>query len=61
MQVDYSQIIIETINKIFAELFSSMDKSLYRLLDKTVFVSDSILADSFFTNIFAYACAWAHA
>ena len=52
MQVDYSQIIIETINKIFAELFSSMDKSLYRLLDKTVFVSDSILADSFFTNIF---------
>ena len=52
MQVDYSQIIIETINKIFAELFSSIDKSLYRLLDKTVFVSDSILADSFFTNIF---------
>lgn len=52
MQVDYSQIIIETINKLFAELFSSMDKSLYRLLDKTVFVSDSILADSFFTNIF---------
>ncbi|MGN1300621.1 MAG: hypothetical protein ACI4VC_04690 [Clostridia bacterium] len=54
MQIDYSQIIIETINKLFTKLFSSMDKSLYSLLDKTVFINDSILSDSFFDKIFNY-------
>lgn len=52
MQNDYSQIIIETINKIFSTLFSSLDKSLYSLLDKTVFIDGSILSDSFFNSIF---------
>lgn len=52
MQIDYSQIIIETINKLFSTLFSSLDQSLYSLLDKTVFVNDSILSNSFFNSIF---------
>lgn len=52
MQLDYSQIIIETINKLFSTLFSSLDQSLYSLLDKTVFINDSILSDSFFNSIF---------
>lgn len=52
MQIDYSQIIIETINKLFSTLFSSLDKSLYSLLDKTVFINDFILSDSFFNSIF---------
>ena len=52
MQIDYSQIIIETINKLFSTLFSSLDKSLYSLLDKTVFINNSILSDSFFDSIF---------
>lgn len=52
MQIDYSQIIIETINKLFSTLFSSLDKSLYSLLDKTVFINNSILSDSFFNSIF---------
>lgn len=52
MEIDYSQIIIETINKLFSTLFSSLDNSLYSLLDKTVFINDSILSDSFFNSIF---------
>lgn len=52
MQPDYSQIIIETINKLFSTLFSSLDESLYSLLDKTFFIDDSILSDSFFNSIF---------
>lgn len=52
MQNDYSQIIIETINKIFSTLFSSLDQSLYSLLDQTVFIDDSLLSDSFFNSIF---------
>lgn len=52
MQVDYSQIIIETLNKLFSTLFSSLDQSLYSLLDKTVFINDSILSNSLFNSIF---------
>lgn len=52
MKLDYSQIIIETINTLFSTLFSSLDQSLYSLLDKTVFINDSILSDSIFTSIY---------
>lgn len=52
MQFDYSQIIIETINKLFSTLFSSLDQSLYSLLDKVVFVNNSIISDSSFSSIF---------
>lgn len=52
MQINYSQIIIDTINELFTTLFSSLDKSLYSLLDKTVFVDSSIISDSFFNSIF---------
>lgn len=51
-QIDYSQIIIETINKLFSTLFSSLDNSLYSLLDKSIFINDSIISDSFFKSIF---------
>lgn len=43
---------MSTINKIFSTLFSSLDKSLYFLLDKSVFVNEEILSDSFFNTIF---------
>lgn len=43
---------MSTINKIFSTLFSSLDKSLYSLLDKSVFVNEEILSDSFFNTIF---------
>ena len=52
MQYDYSTIIIETINKIFSNFFSSMDNSLYSLLDKTIFIDSSIISNSLFTSLF---------
>lgn len=51
-QIDYSQIIINTINKLFLNLFSSIDKTLYSLLDKIVFVNSSIFDDSLFQKVF---------
>ena len=49
MQTDYTQTIIDTINKIFSMLFSSLDLSIYSLLDKTVFINSSIVNDRFFS------------
>ncbi len=43
---------MNTINEIFSTLFSSLDKSLYSLLDKSVFINEEILSDSFFNTIF---------
>ena len=50
-QTDYSSIIIETINSIFSTLFSSIDNSLYSLLDELAFTDSSIINDSFFEKI----------
>ncbi len=52
MQTDYTQTIIDTINKIFSMLFSSLDLSIYSLLDKTVFINSSIVNDRFFSLAF---------
>ena len=40
---DITQIIIDTINTIFENLFSSIDNSLYEVLDKVTFISSNIL------------------
>lgn len=47
-----TQIIAETINSLFGNLFSSIDNNLYSILDKTTFINSSILQDNFFPNIF---------
>lgn len=47
-QIDYSAIIIDTINTLFSNLFSSLDKTLYSLLDDLVFIDTSVIEDSFF-------------
>ena len=44
--------IINTINTIFANLFSSIDNSLYEILDNLVFVNSYILTDKYFNKIF---------
>ena len=44
--------IINTINTIFGNLFSSVDNSLYEVLDDLVFVNTDILKDKYFNNIF---------
>ena len=43
---------MSTINTIFENLFSSVDSSLYNILDKITFIDESILNDSYFNSIF---------
>lgn len=43
--------IIKTINTIFQNLFSSIDNSLYSLLDDLVFINTDILDSSFLEKI----------
>ncbi len=47
-----TQIIIDTINTIIGNLFSSIDNSLYSILDKITFIESSILNNNNFENIF---------
>lgn len=44
--------IINTINTIFTNLFSSIDNSLYEILDNLVFIKTDILKDNYFEKIF---------
>ena len=43
--------IIETINTILGNLFSSIDNNLYSVLDDITFISSDIIYDSFFEKI----------
>ena len=45
-----TQIIIETINTILQNLFSSIDNNLYEILDDIIFINQDIISDSFFDN-----------
>lgn len=47
-----TDIIIETINTIFENLFSSIDNNLYSVLDDITFISSDILNDKYFEKIF---------
>lgn len=49
---DLTQTILNTINEIFSNLFSSIDNSMYSILDDLAFINTNILNDSFFTKIF---------
>ena len=49
---DITQTIINTINTIFENLFSSIDNNLYSVLDDITFISSDILYDKNFENIF---------
>ena len=51
-QIDYSKIIIETLNTLFSNLLSSIDTTLYSLLDNIVFIDTDIVENSFFNNVF---------
>ena len=46
-----TQTIIDTINSIFNNLFSSIDNNLYFILDKLLFVNEDILKESFLENL----------
>jgi len=51
-QSNITQIIINTINTILGNLFSSVDNNLYFLLDDITFINSNILNDKNFENIF---------
>lgn len=51
-QSNITQIIIDTINSIFNTLFSSIDMSLYSVLDSLTFIDSSIMSNKNFVNIF---------
>lgn len=51
-QSEYSSIIIETINSIFSTLLTSIDNSLYSLLDKIAFIDTSIFSEQFISKVF---------
>lgn len=44
--------IIQTINSIFKTLFSSIDNSVYQVLDELTFINSNILNDSLFEKLF---------
>lgn len=49
--------IINTINTIFQNLFSSIDNNLYKVLDDLVFVNKNILNDKYFSKLFGTSTA----
>lgn len=49
---DMTEVVINTINTIFENLFSSIDTNLYSILDELAFVDSDILNDKYFGNIF---------
>lgn len=51
-QLNITEIIINTINTILGNLFSSIDNNLYSLLDDITFISSDILNDRNFDKIF---------
>lgn len=47
-----SQVVIDTINTIFSNLFKSIDTNLFKVLDDLTFVNSNILNDKYFSKIF---------
>jgi len=47
-----SSVISSTINEMFYKIFSSIDNSIYSVLDDFTFISTDILTDKYFSNIF---------
>ena len=47
-----SQTILNTINNIFSQLFSSIDNNIYGILDDFAFINTDIFHDTFFEKIF---------
>lgn len=54
---DITSTIINTINTIFQNLFSSIDNNLYGILDDIVFINEDILNDNYFQKIFGLSAS----
>lgn len=49
--INFTQIILQTINELFNNLFSSIDNSLYGILDSITFINTDIIHNNLFVNI----------
>lgn len=49
--VNVTEIILETINTLFSNLFSSIDNSLYPILDDLTFIDTNVLKEHFLEQI----------
>lgn len=50
-QINIVELITQTINTIFSEFLSSIDNSLYSILDELTFISENILDNSYLEKI----------
>ncbi|HBC84874.1 MAG TPA: hypothetical protein DCZ30_05615, partial [Clostridiales bacterium] len=50
--VNITEIIANSINSLFSNLFSSIDNNIYLILDEITFINTDIFRDSFFQKIF---------
>ena len=50
-QSEIVNIIIETINTIFSNLFSSIDNTIYTNLDNIAFIDKNIISNNFFEKV----------
>lgn len=50
--VNITEIIANSINSLFGNLFSSIDNNIYLILDEITFINTDIFSDSFFQKIF---------
>ena len=49
--INLTEIILNSINELFSKLFSSVDNSIYSVLDDITFVNPDILSNSAFQKI----------
>ncbi len=49
--IDIISIITETINTLFSSLFSSIDNSIYSILDDITFIDSTIISDNTFKSL----------
>ena len=50
-QTEVVDLIINTINTIFSNIFSSIDNSIYESLDQMVFINADILSNTYFAKL----------
>ena len=48
--INISEIIISSINNLFSNLFSSIDKNIYPILDNITFIDENIMDSNYLSN-----------
>ena len=50
--INLTETIFNSLNELFSQLFSSIDNSIYKLLDELIFIEPSILSENNFQKLF---------